>query len=43
LGSEFSRFQTFEEQLKYFKQLRDNKKISEGEYQHKKKELLNHL
>ncbi len=42
-NSEFSRFQTFEEQLKYFKQLRDNKKISEGEYQHKKKELLNHL
>ncbi|MCH7499499.1 MAG: peptidyl-prolyl cis-trans isomerase, partial [Nitrospinae bacterium] len=42
-NSEFSKFQTFEDQLKYFKQLRDNKKISEGEYQHKKKELLNYL
>jgi peptidyl-prolyl cis-trans isomerase SurA len=42
-NSEYSKFQAFEEQLKYFKQLRDNKKISEGEYQHKKKELLNLL
>ena len=42
-NSEYSKFHTFEEQLKYFKQLRDNKKISEGEYQHKKKQILNHL
>ena len=32
-----------EKRLKYFKQLRDNNKISESEYQKKKKELLNKL
>ena len=37
----FSRFQTFEEKLRYYKQLRNNEKISEGEYQNKKRELLN--
>ena len=37
----FSRFQTFEEKLRYYKQLRNNNKISEGEYQSKKRELLN--
>jgi parvulin-like peptidyl-prolyl isomerase len=39
--SKFSKFQTFEEKLRYYKQLRDNGKISEGEYQNKKQELLN--
>jgi len=39
----FSRFQTFEEKLRYYKQLRNNNKISEGEYQNKKQELLNRL
>ncbi len=38
---EFPRFQTFEEKLRYYKQLRNNDKISEGEYQSKKRELLN--
>jgi len=38
---EFSRFQTFEEELRYYKQLRNNNKISEGEYQNKKRKLLN--
>lgn len=38
---EFSRFQTFEEKLRYYKQLRNNNKISEGDYQKKKRELLN--
>jgi peptidyl-prolyl cis-trans isomerase SurA len=37
---EFTRFQTFEEKLRYYKQLRNNNKISEGEYQNKKRELL---
>jgi parvulin-like peptidyl-prolyl isomerase len=37
---EFSRFQTFEEELRYYKQLRNNNKISEGEYQKKKRKLL---
>lgn len=36
----FSRFHTFEEKLRYYKQLRNNNKISEGEYQNKKRELL---
>jgi peptidyl-prolyl cis-trans isomerase SurA len=39
----FSRFQTFEEKLRYYKQLRNKNKISEGEYQNKKRELLNHF
>jgi peptidyl-prolyl cis-trans isomerase SurA len=39
----FSRFQTFEEKLRYYKQLRSKNKISEGEYQSKKRELLNHF
>lgn len=39
----FPRFQTFEHKLRYYKQLRDNKKITEGEYQKRKKELLNRL
>ena len=38
---EFSRFQTFEEKLRYYKQLRNDNKISEGEYQNKKRKLLN--
>lgn len=37
----FSRFQTFEEKLRYYKQLRNSNRISEGEYQSKKQELLN--
>jgi parvulin-like peptidyl-prolyl isomerase len=37
----FSRFQTFEEKLRYYKQLRTNNEISEEEYQNKKRELLN--
>ena len=37
---EFSRFQTFEEELRYYKQLRNNNKISEVEYQKKKRKLL---
>ena len=40
-GREFSRFQTFEEKLRYYKQLRNDNKISEGEYQDKKRKLLN--
>ena len=36
----FSRFQTYEEQLRHYKQLRNNNKISEEEYQSKKQELL---
>ncbi len=36
----FSRFQTYEEKLRHYKQLRNNNKISEGEYQNKKQELL---
>ena len=40
-GQEFSRFQTFEEELRYYKQLRNNNKITEGEYQNKKRKLLN--
>ena len=40
---EFSRFQTFEEKLRYYKNLRNNNKISEEEYQNKKRELLSHL
>jgi peptidyl-prolyl cis-trans isomerase SurA len=40
-GQEFSRFQTFEEKLRYYKQLRNNNKITEGEYQNKKRKLLN--
>lgn len=39
-GQEFSRFQTFEEKLRYYKQLRNNNKISEGEYQNRKRKLL---
>jgi len=37
---EFSKFQTFEDKLRYYKQLRNNNKISEGEYQKKKRKLL---
>jgi hypothetical protein len=40
-GQEFSRFQTFEEKLRYYKQLRNSNKITEGEYQNKKRKLLN--
>lgn len=40
-GQKFSRFQTFEEKLRYYKQLRNNNKISEEEYQNMKRELLN--
>ncbi len=40
---EFSRFQTFEDKLRYYKKLRDNEQISEGDYQNKKKQLLNQL
>ena len=40
-GQPFSRFQTFEEELKHYRQLRNNNKISEREYQSKKRELLN--
>lgn len=36
----FSRFQTYEEKLRRYKQLRNNNKISEEEYQNKKQELL---
>ncbi len=36
----FSRFQTYEEKLRRFKQLRDNNKISEEDYQNRKQELL---
>lgn len=39
----FPRFQTFEQKLRYYKQLRDNNKITEGEYQKRKKEILNRL
>lgn len=38
---EFSRFEAFEEKLRHYKQLRNNNKISEGEYQKKKRKLLN--
>jgi hypothetical protein len=38
---EFSRFQNFEKKLRSYKQLRISGKISEGEYQNKKRELLN--
>lgn len=40
---EFSRFQAFEDKLRYYKKLRDNEQISEGDYQSKKKQLLNQL
>jgi peptidyl-prolyl cis-trans isomerase SurA len=36
----FSRFQAYEEKLRHYKELRKNNKISEGEYQNKKRELL---
>ncbi len=36
----FSKYQTYEDKLRLYKQLRDNNKISEGEYQNKKQELL---
>jgi peptidyl-prolyl cis-trans isomerase SurA len=36
----FSRFQTYEEKLRRYRQLRNNNKISEEEYQNKKQELL---
>jgi len=36
----FSRFQTYEEKLRHYKQLRNNNKISDEEYQNKKQELL---
>lgn len=39
----FSRFHSFEEKLRYYKQLRSSNEISEGEYQNKKRELLNHF
>ncbi len=39
----FSRFQTYEEKLRRYKQLRNNNKISEEEYQNKKQELLSQL
>lgn len=35
-----SKFQVYEEKLRYYKQLRNNNKISEEEYQNKKHELL---
>ena len=37
----FSRFQTFEDELRYYRELRNNNKISEGDYQKKKRQLLN--
>jgi peptidyl-prolyl cis-trans isomerase SurA len=40
---EFSKFQTFEEELRYYKRLRSNNEISEGEYQKKKRKLLSQL
>ena len=40
-GQGFSRFKTFEEKLRYYKELRNDNKISEGDYQKKKRELLN--
>ena len=40
---EFSRFQAFEDKLRYYKKLRDKEQISEGDYQNKKKQLLNQL
>ncbi len=40
---EFSRFQAYEDKLRYYKKLRDNEKISEGDYHIKKKQLLNRL
>ena len=45
LSSEFKPFdpQAIEKRLKHFKRLRDNNKISESEYQKKKKELLHKL
>jgi peptidyl-prolyl cis-trans isomerase SurA len=36
----FSKFQTYEEKLRRYKRLRDNNKISEEEYQSRKRELL---
>lgn len=36
----FSRFQTYEEKLRHYKQLRDSNKISEREYQNMKQEIL---
>ena len=36
----FSKYQTYEDKLRLYKHLRDNNKISEGEYQNKKQELL---
>jgi peptidyl-prolyl cis-trans isomerase SurA len=36
----FSRFQAYEEKLRHYKKLRNNNKISVGEYQSKKQELL---
>jgi parvulin-like peptidyl-prolyl isomerase len=40
---EYSRFKSFEEKLRYYKNLRDSRKISEEDYHKKKQELLNHL
>ena len=40
-GQEFPRFQNFEEELRYYKQLRNDNKINEVEYQNKKRKLLN--
>lgn len=37
----FSRFQSFEDELRYYRELRNNNKISEGDYQKKKRQLLN--
>jgi hypothetical protein len=45
LSSEFRPFdpQSIEKRLKHYKRLRDNNKISESEYQKKKRELLHRL
>ena len=42
-GSGLFDLQAIEKRLKYFKRLRDNNKISESEYQKKKRKLLNNL
>jgi len=42
-ANEYSKFKSFEEKLRYYKNLRDNQRISEEDYHKKKQELLNHL
>jgi len=42
-GQNFSRFHAYEEKLRYYKQQRRDNKISEEEYQNKKKDLLSRL